>query len=116
MVERVILTIKCLLSQLLLVPYRREAFLRELTAAADWYNECRPHTWLGGRTPNERYAGHFPANRRARFEPRPRWPRGSPCAKPWALVRGNPGAKLTLEVTFHAGRKHLPIVTLNRVA
>ena len=44
---------------------------RELTAAADWYNECRPHTWPGGRTPNERYTGRFPANRWPRFEPRP---------------------------------------------
>jgi len=30
------------------------------------------------------------------------------------LVRGSPGARLTLEVSFHAGRKHLPIVTLKR--
>jgi hypothetical protein len=115
-VERVILTIKCLLSGLLLVSYRRAAFLRELTYAADWYNECRPHTWLDGRTPNERYHGRFPANRRPRFEPRSRWPRGSPCATSWALVRGSPGARLTLEVSFRAGRKHLPIVKLNRVA
>jgi hypothetical protein len=53
---------------------------------------------------------------RRRFEPRLRWPRGSPCARPHALVRGKPGAKLTLEVSFHAGRKHLPIVTLHRAA
>ncbi len=33
-----------------------------------------------------------------------------------ALVRGSPGAKLTLEVSFHAGRGHLPIVTLKRAA
>jgi hypothetical protein len=82
----------------------------------EWYNESRPHTWLGGKTPNEVYHGTFPANRRPRFEPRSRWPRGSPCAKPWALVRGSPGAKLTLDVTFHAGRKYLPIVTLKRAA
>ncbi len=113
-VERAILTIKCLLARLLLVPYRREAFLRELKYAADWYNEMRPHTWLDGRTPNERYDGRFPANRRPRFEPRSRWPRGSPCAQPWALVRGKPGARLTLDVSFHAGRRHLPIVELRR--
>ncbi len=115
-VERVILTVKCLLSHLLLVPYRHDAFLRELTRITDWYNEHRPHSWLGGKTPNETYYGTFPANRRPRFEPRSRWPRGSPCAKPWALVRGKPGAKLTLEVSFHAGRKHLPIVKLKRAA
>jgi hypothetical protein len=32
------------------------------------------------------------------------------------LVRGSPGAKLTLEVCFYRGRKHLPIVKLKRVA
>ncbi len=114
-VERVILTIKCLLGCLPLVPYRRDAFLKELLATVEWYNQARPHTWLGGKTPNEVYFHSFPANRRPRFEPR-RWPRGSPCAKPWALVRGSPGAKLTLEVSFHQGRKHLPIVRLRRAA
>ena len=114
-VERVILTIKCLLSHLPLVPYQREAFLRELTEIVAWYNESRPHTWLGGRTPNETYFAKFPANRRPRFEPRKRWSRSSPCAKPWALVRGSPGAELTLEVTYHCGRKYLPVVTLKRV-
>ena len=114
-VERAILTIKTLLGHLPTVPYRREAFVRELNEIVTWYNKSRPHTWLGGRTSNEVYFAKFPANRRPRFEPR-RWPRGSPCAKPWALVRGSPGAKLTLEVGYHRGRKHLPIVTLKRVA
>ncbi len=115
-VERFILTMKCLLRCLRLVPYRRDAFQRELTAIVDWYNACRPHTWLGGKTPDEAYYSHHPANRKPRFESRWRWPRGSPCAKPWALVRGKPGARLTLEVSFHAGRRHLPIVTLHRAA
>jgi putative transposase len=115
-VERVILTIKCLLACLPYVPYRREAFLKELLATVEWYNQSRPHTWLGGKTPNEVYFNAFPANRRPRLEPRTCWPRGSPCAKPWALVRGSPGVKLTLEVGFHQGRKHLPIVGLRRVA
>ena len=114
--ERVILTIKGLLRCLPLVPYRREAFMKELMSAVAWYNDSRPHTWLGGKTPNEVYRGIFPANRRPRFEPRSRWPRGAPCAKPWALVRGSPGAKLTLEVSFQRGHRHLPIVTLKRVA
>ena len=113
-VERVILTLKTLLSRLLLVPYRHDAFLRELNLTVAWYNQSRPHTWLGGRTPNEAYFASFPANRRPRFEPRKQWPRGSPCAKPWALVRGSPGVKLTLEVSYHHGRKHLPIVMLKR--
>jgi transposase InsO family protein len=115
-VERFILTMKCLLSGLLLVPLRREAFRRELEAIEQWYNGHRPHTTLGGRTPDEVYNETYPANRCPRFEPRSRWPRGSPCAKPWALVKGRAGARLDLEVTFHAGRKHLPIVRLKRAA
>jgi transposase InsO family protein len=115
-IERAILTTKTIISRLLFVPYRREAFLRELTLAAEWYNEHRPHSWLRGQTPHERYDGKFPANRRPRFEPRNCWPRGSPCSKPWALVRGSPGAKLSIEVRFHEDRKHLPIVTVRRAA
>jgi hypothetical protein len=113
-VERSILTIKCLLAIMPFIPYRREEFVRQILDTVAWYNECRPHTWLGGKTPNEVYYGTFPANRRPRYETRVRWPRGSPCAQPWALVRGSPGTKLTLEVRCHAGRKHLPIVTLKR--
>ena len=115
-VERFILTMKCLLGRLPLVSYRRDAFRQELDAIAAWYNQHRPHEWLGGRTPDEVYNGRFPANRRPRFEPRSHWLRSSPCARPWALVRGSPGAKLKLDVSFYAGRKHLPIVTLRRVA
>ena len=115
-VERAILTIKRLLACLLLVPYRREAFLRELACTIDWYHKHHPHTWLNGRTPDGVYYGKFPANRKPRFEPRACWPRRSPCARPWALVRGSPGARLTVEVSFHKGKEHLPIVTIKRAA
>ena len=94
---------------------RREAFRREINLSMDWYNESRPHSALGGQTPDDVYFKRFPACRRPRFEPRARWPRGSPCAAPWALTRGRPGAELELDVAFHAGRKHLPIVALRRV-
>lgn len=61
-----------------LVPLRAEVFRREVAVVLDGYNEHRPHTTLGGKTPNEVYFGRFPANRKPRFEPRARWPRGSP--------------------------------------
>lgn len=115
-VERFIRTLKELLGLLALVPMRREAFRHELNFIVDWYNEHRPHETLGGRTPNEDYLRRFPAHRRPRFEPRSKWPRGSPCAKPWALVRGKLGARLQLNVEFLAGHKHLPIITLRRAA
>ncbi len=115
-VERFILTLKTILGCLLLVPYRRDKFREELLAAVEWYNKFRAHSWLGGRTPDEVYYRKFPANRKPRHEPRAAWPRGSPCARPWALVRGKPGAELVMEVSFHRGRKHLPIVNLKRAA
>ena len=37
--ERVILTIKCLLSWLPYVSYRRDTFLKELQATVEWYND-----------------------------------------------------------------------------
>jgi transposase InsO family protein len=115
-IERLILTIKTGCTRLFLVPYRRDHFLRELVYHAHWYNRFRPHTTLGGRTPHEVYEGLGPANRAPRFEPRARWPRGSPCAAPQTLIKGRPGVRLDLSVSYYKGRKHLPIVTLTRPA
>jgi hypothetical protein len=115
-VERTIRTLKELLRLLVLVPFRMAAFRKELLMIVEWYNAHRPHSTLGGRTPDEVYYKHFPANRRPRYEPRDRWPRASACAGPWALARRRPGARLELDVSFHGGRKHLPIVSLKRVA
>jgi transposase InsO family protein len=115
-IERLILTVKTILGCLPLVPLRADAFRREVAATLGWYNEHRPHTKLGGRTPNEVYFQRHPANRRPRFETRNRWPRGSPCAAPWALARAKPGARVELDVEFQDGRRHLPVVRLRRVA
>ena len=115
-IERVILTLKLLLCRLPLLPLRHDAMRREVGFAIDWYNSSRPHTWLGGKTPEEVYFGRFPAHRRPRWEPRASWRRGAPCARPWALVRGSPGAKLVLELRFLNGKRHLPVVTLRRAA
>ena len=107
---------KVLLGRLPLVPLGAKAFRREVALVLDWYNEHRPHTTLGGRTPNEVYFRRFPANRKPRFEARSRWPRGSQCAEPWALVNGKAGARVELELESFAGRKHLPVVTVRRAA
>lgn len=115
-VERLILTVKNECTRRILVPYRRQKFLRELSDFGDWYNVWRPHMSLGGRTPHEVYHHLRPANRAPRFEPRPRWPRRSPCARPQTLVKGQPGATLALQVTYYHARKHLPLVTLRRAA
>jgi putative transposase len=115
-VERFILTLKTGCTRSLLVPYCRESFLRELRLFGEWYNEARPHSRLGGKTPGESYGGKNPANRSPRFKPRSRWARGSPCARPQALIKGQPGIHLELKVTFYKGRRHLPVVKLTRAA
>jgi hypothetical protein len=100
----------------ILVPYGPQRMRDEVNLFADWYNQHRPHTALDGMTPDEIYFGSKPASRRARYEPRPRWPRGSPSAGAQTKVRGRTGARLQLGVSFIADRRHLPIITLKRVA
>ena len=69
-----------------------------------------------GNTPEEVYHGLPAANEAPRIEPRPHWPRGAPCAAPAAPVAGDAGRKVEFVVSYHAGRKHLPIIQLRRVA
>jgi len=37
-------------------------------------------------------------------------------AKPHTLIMGQPGVRIELAITFEAGRRHLLVVTLRRVA
>ena len=66
--------------------------------------------------PNEVYFERKPVQRRPRIEPRPRWPRPSPCAKQQTLVGGQPGDQFELHIKLFRRRRHLPIVELPRVA
>ena len=112
-IERCIRTAKVECTRrLIVVPYRLATFERELALYISWYNGHRPHTWLGGATPDEVYHHRRPARRSPRFEPRARWPRRSRCAAPQTLIRGRPGVGLEICVHHHAGRRHLPIITL----
>ena len=116
-VERFIRSMKSECFRVLtLVPFRRVAFKRELDHYVAWFNAERPHSRFGACTPDEIYFGRMPACRKPRFEPRAGWPRPSPCARPQALVRGHPGAHIEIDVRFHAGRRHLPVVALRRAA
>jgi transposase InsO family protein len=115
-VERFIRTMKTECTRRILVPLRLAAIQRELSIFAKWYNGHRPHEALAARTPDEVYFRERPQCLAPRFEPRARWPRRSPCAMPTVLVRGHPGAVVELDLGLHAGRKHLPLVSLKRVA
>ena len=116
-IERGIKTLKneCT-RRLIAVPYRVTEFEQELALYVSWYNGHRPHSRLRGATPDEIFHRRRPATRAPRFEPRTRWPRRSRCAYPNTLIRGRPGATITLAVSHHGGRYHLPIVTLRRAA
>jgi putative transposase len=115
--ERFIRTLKGGCTRALaVVPLVQRTLRRELSFFFDWFNRDRPHMTLGGATPDEIYSNRRPACRAPRFEPRPNWPRGSPCAKPQTLVKGQPGVVLELKVEFAGGRGHLPRVTHLRAA
>jgi transposase InsO family protein len=115
-IERAILTTKQLVGLLPVLPYSRDSIRHELSAIFLWYNEHRPNMALAGRTPQEVYSQLKPANALPRWEPRPDWPRAATCAGPRTLVKGRPGVRLALQVEFHDGRRHLPIVQLRRAA
>jgi hypothetical protein len=114
-VERFIRTLKEAF-RFTMVTTRWHKMRADLALWIDWYDEHRPHFGLNGRTPNEVYFGHFPAHRRPRIEPRPRWPCGSPCAAPPVLVAGKPGARFNVELERADAQVHLPIVRLRRAA
>jgi len=64
------------------IPLRQYAMRRELALYVGWYNEKRPHMYLEGKTPREVFELRIPANKKVRFETRPKWPPRSPCAAP----------------------------------
>ena len=115
-VERFIRTLKDECTRRIAVPLRHDDMRRELICYLDWYNEHRPHEFLVGRTPNKMYHDRPAESEMPRIEVRPQWPPGASCAGPEAAVDGEPGQKVMLVVRYHAGRKHLPIVQLRRVA
>ena len=115
-IERFIRSMKSECIRVILVSWRLASLERELGHYVAWFNGDRPHEWLGGCTPDEVYSGATRAGRKPRYEPRARWPRRSPCARPQALVRGQPGVAVELHLYYRAGRKHLPLVSLKRVA
>lgn len=115
-VERVIRTVKAEGIRWILVTFDLDAFQRDLSIFSLWYNAERSHNTLASRTPDEVYFGKRPACLAPRWEPRPRWPRRSPCAAPRVSIRGRPGVVLELRVESFSGRKHLPVVTLRRAA
>jgi len=107
-IERFIKSLKDEWLRRLIIPLRLEAMRKELSVYSSWFNEHRPHQALDGRTPLEAYKDLVPANEARRFEPRAKWPAHRDHAV--SCVR------LTLSVTYHEGRRYLPIIELKQAA
>ena len=114
-VERFHRTAKELL-RLITIPEEQSLFETEIAMIIRWYNEHRPHETLAGQTPNEVFFSRKAASQQPRLEPRQRWPRGSPCAKPQVDIHGEPGDPIVLEIDCLDGRRHLPIIHARRAA
>jgi transposase InsO family protein len=113
-VERVILSIKTEALQRILVTLSLPLMCAEVTAYARWYNTCRQQASLRGATPLEVLEGVVPASKRARLEPRRRYP--FPRGDPATPLRGRVAGPLELVVKRVDGRAHLPIVELRQAA
>jgi hypothetical protein len=79
----------------LLVPMSIASMRRELHLSTIWYNTERSHRGLAGKTPHEVWSGR--ERPRRRYEPDPN---GRP-------LHRRHGDRLTLDVNYIEGRKHL---------
>jgi len=96
------------------VPLHHGALCASLARFEDWYNEVRPHTSMGGATPDEVFHGRRHANRRRRFEPRARYPEKGGCAAPMGAAQAKIGARLDLVATPFRGARHLAQIEIRR--
>jgi putative transposase len=105
-VERFIRSMKDECTRCLLVPMSLNAMRREIRSYAIWFNTQRPHMGLGGRTPREVYGGRMRSRRR--IEPRDHWfHRLRSCRSDY---------RVSLAISYVEGRKHLPVIELQRAA
>ena len=89
------------------IPVRLDVMRTELTVYVSGFNEHRPHQGLDGCTPKEIYEDVIPLSQARHLEFRP-------------ACRGTrnhavPG-RLRLAVTYHEGRRQLPIIGLKWAA
>jgi hypothetical protein len=74
----------------------------------------RPHSSLADATPDEVFHRRRPANRRRRFESRPRYPANGACAAPRVPARSKIGDRLEMVATSFRGARHLAQVEIQR--
>jgi transposase InsO family protein len=114
--ERMILSLKAEFLRRIFVPYSLPRMQQAMASYQVWYNEFRPHSSLGGRTPAEVRDGRVRERDAVRIEPRARYPlaRAGPDEAPPAVepARG----RLELMVSRVNGYRELPIVELRQAA
>jgi hypothetical protein len=76
----------------------------------DRYIGHRPQETFDSKTLDKVHYARPTANERPRFEPRTRWPRGSPRVAPQVGVDGDPGDPIIFEIDRLDGRRHLPMI------
>jgi len=113
-VERLHLSMKSECTQRIIVPVSKKNFEKELSLWRHWYNSCRPHMTLKGRTLDEVYHNLRAASTLPRIEPRPKVRHSTPCAKPRVMMAGKAGRHVDLRLLFLEGRSHLPVLTIQR--
>jgi len=106
-IERFFRSMKDECTRQISVPLGVLAMRRELASYVIWHNEHRPHQALDGKTPAEVHVGVVTVAKS--FEPRGRWPLSDDgeCERV---------GRLSLELKFIDGKRHLPIVELKRAA
>ena len=79
------------------VPLNMDKLRYEISLYVSWYNQFRSHEFLKGRTPQEVYSN-------------------IPPAKMPAFKRPSEIPEFDVKISFLEGRKHLPIIELQKAA
>jgi transposase InsO family protein len=107
-IERFMKSLKDEWLRRVIIPLRLEAMRSELSAYTAWFNEHRPHQALNGCTPREIYKDPV------LLDPSPCT--GARQVRSTVHNVAKPHSGLTLAVTYHEGRRHLPIIELKWAA
>ncbi len=112
-IERHFLTLKNEGTRTMLIPLGREEVDTELSVFAEWYNTKRPHSSLGGCTPEEQRLDGELLSQRPRYETRPNYP-----VDPEDLAAGRVWRikSATLDPKCFKRQKHLPDISLDVAA
>ena len=96
-IERFMKSLKNECTRMIIVPLNMDKLRYEISLYVTWYNQFRTHKYLKGRTPQEVYSNTPPAKMPA-FK--------SPSEIP----------DFDVKISFLEGRKHLPIIELQKAA